>query len=106
MKAWTRRLTKQIDGVSKQIDGLGAKVDTELRAQSAFRGTYAQSAANSERVEISDLFAHLHDVELTDAMPVRRSTLRSWLRGENTEVVRALGLRERAWRTFEFSLTS
>ena len=93
MQGMERRLTGQIDGV-------GDKVSVELKAQSSFRGTYAQATANSERVEISDLFAYLHGVKRTDAMPVGRSTLRSWLKGKYTEVVEALGLRERAWRTF------
>ena len=95
-----KRLTEQVDGVGNQIDGLGTKVETELKAQGAFRGTYAQAVANSERVEISDLFAHIHGVKFTEAMPIGRHDLRSWLKGEHTEVIEALRLRERAWRTF------
>ncbi len=94
------RLTQKIDGVSKQIDGLGTKVDTELMAQSAFRGNYAQSAANDERIRIANKFAHLHGAKRTDAMGVRRDVMKAWLQGEHTDVVEGLQLRERAWETF------
>ena len=91
---------EQIDGLGEQIDGLGEKVDTELTAQSAFRGTYAQSAANKERIRIANKFAYLHGVKYTDAMGVRRDVMRGWLRGENTAIVEGLQLRDRAWETF------
>ena len=94
------RLTQRIDGMGKQIDGLGEKVDTELTAQYAFRGTYAQSAANKERIRIANKFAYLHGVKYTDAMGVRRDVMRGWLRGENTAIVEGLQLRDRAWETF------
>ena len=100
MKGMEERLTNQIGVVGEQIDGLGTKVNTELRAQSAFRGTYAQSAAIDERIKISNKFAHLHGAKRTDAMGVRRDVLKTWLQGEYTDVVEGLGLRERAWETF------
>ena len=100
MKGMEERLTNQIGAVGKQIDGLGTRVDTELRAQSAFRGNYAQSAAINERIRIANKFAHLHGARRTDAMGVRRDVLKTWLQGEYTDVVEGLRLRERAWETF------
>ena len=100
MKGMEERLTNQIGAVGEQIDGLGTRVDTELRAQSAFRGNYAQSAAISERVRIANKFAHLHGARRTDAMGVRRDVLKAWLQGEYTDVVEGLRLRERVWETF------
>ena len=106
-----KRLTEKVDGLEKgmqgmenrlteQIDGLGTKVDTELKAQGAFRGTYAQSATIHERLIISNKFAHLHGIKRTDAMGVRRDVLKTWLQGEYTDVVEGLQLRERVWETF------
>jgi len=70
------QMNSNVDGMeerlAQQIDGVGAKVDTELRAQSAFRGTYAQSAANKERINIANEFAYLHGVKYTYAMGIRR----------------------------------
>ena len=97
-------MNSNVDGMeerlAQQIDGVGAKVDTELTAQSAFRGTYAQSAANKERINIANKFAYLHGVKYTDAMGVRRDVMKAWLQGEYTTIVEGLGLRDRALATF------
>ena len=86
--------------IKDDINGLGEAFRQEVRAQSSYRGAHAQTAANSDRVRISNLFAKFHAIRRTDAMPVRRNRLKTWLQGENAEVVEALNLRDRAWETF------
>ena len=86
--------------IKDDINGLGEAFRQEVQAQSSYRGAHAQTAANRDRVRISNLFAKFHAIRRTDAMPVRRNRLKAWLQGENTEVVEALNLRERAWETF------
>ena len=86
--------------IKDDINGLGEAFRQELRAQSSYRGAHAQTAANRDRVRISNLFAKFHAIRRTDAMPVRRNRLKTWLQGENAEVVEALNLRDRAWETF------
>ena len=93
--------TKSDIGVIKSdINGLGESFRQEVQAQSSYRGAHAQTAAHRDRVRISNLFAKFHDIRRTDAIPVRRRILKGWLQGDNTEVVEALNLRERAWETF------
>ena len=93
--------TKGDIGVIKNdINGLGEAFRQEVQAQSSYRGAHAQTAANRDRVRISNLFAKFHAIRRTDAMPVRRNTLKTWLQGENAAVVESLNLRERAWETF------
>ena len=93
--------TKSDIGVIKSdINGLGESFRQEVQAQSSYRGAHAQTAANRDRVRISNLFAKFHAIRRTDAMPVRRNTLKTWLQGENAAVVESLNLRERAWETF------
>ena len=104
--ATNRRLDLMEEDVSvikDDINGLGEAFRQEVQAQSSYRGAHAQTAANRDRVRISNLFAKFHAIRRTDAMPVRRSRLKvwkAWLQGENTEVVEALNLRDRAWETF------
>ena len=86
--------------IKNDINGLGEAFRQEVQAQSSYRGAHAQTAANRDRVRISNLFAKFHAIRRTDAMPVRRNRLKAWLQGENAEVVEALNLRERAWETF------
>ena len=86
--------------IKDDINGLGEAFRQEVQAQSSYRGAHAQTAANRDRVRISNLFAKFHAIRRTDAMPVRRNRLKAWLQGENAEVVEALNLRERAWETF------
>ena len=89
-----------INVMKGDINGLGEAFRQEVQAQSSYRGAHAQTAANRDRVRISNLFAKFHAIRRTDAMPVRRSRLKAWLQGENAEVVEALNLRDRAWETF------
>ena len=94
-------VTKNDVSVMKDdINGLGEAFRQEVQAQSSYRGAHAQTAANRDRVRISNLFAKFHAIRRTDAMPVRRNRLKAWLQGENAEVVEALNLRDRAWETF------
>ena len=86
--------------IKGDINGLGEAFRQEVQAQSSYRGAHAQTAANRDRVRISNLFAKFHAIRRTDAMPVRRNRLKAWLQGENAEVVEALNLRDRAWETF------
>ncbi len=101
------RIEGRLDGVEtditvmkSDINGLGEAFRREVQAQSSYRGAHAQGASNKDRVRISNLFAQFHGIKRTDAIPVRRRVLKSWLQGENTEVVESLNLRERVWETF------
>ena len=86
--------------MKNDINGLGEAFRREVQAQSSYRGAHAQGAASKDRVGISNLFAQFHAIKRTDAIPVRRRVLKSWLQGENTKVVESLNLRERAWESF------
>ena len=102
-EATNRRLDaieEDISVIREDINRLGNSFREEVKAQSSYRGAHAQTAANADRIIISNLFAKLHGIKRTDAMPVPRRRLKDWLRGENTQVVEALDLRERAWETF------
>ena len=63
--------------IKDDINGLGEAFRQEVRAQSSYRGAHAQTAANRDRVRISNLFAKFHAIRRTDAMPVRRNRLKS-----------------------------
>ena len=95
-----RELKEDMVVVKRDIDGLGNAFRQEVKAQSSFRGNYAQATATADRREIASLFADRHGLNAEiDAMLVSSSTTRRWLR-ENIESVRALKLRGRAMRTF------
>ena len=81
------------------IDGLGASFRREVRAQSSYRGNYAQSAARADVLEIAALFEAKYGLELAEAHQVSRNRLRDWLR-DSRELVESLNLRPRALRTF------
>ncbi len=85
--------------VKSDIDGLGEAFRVEIRAQSSFRGNYAQSAVSKEDLDIADLFAGLYGIASSETSHVSRSELAAWLR-ENADVLEALELRPRALRTF------
>lgn len=95
-----RELKEDMVVVKRDIDGLGNAFRQEVKAQSSFRGNYAQTYATADRREIASLFAARHGLNAEiDAMRVSSSTTKRWLR-ENIESVRALKLRGRAMRTF------
>ena len=100
MKGDITVMKNDVSVIKDDINGLGEAFRQEVRAQSSYRGAHAQTAANRDRVRISNLFAKFHAIRRTDAMPVRRNRLKTWLQGENAEVVEALNLRDRAWETF------
>ena len=85
--------------VKRDINGLGEAFRREVRAQSSFRGNYAQSAAGKDVLEVAGLFADLRGVKRTVTGQVGRARRTTWLR-ENRDEVEAIGLRSRAWRTF------
>ena len=89
----------EVKGARKDIDGLGESFRREVRAQSSYRGNYAQSAARGEDLEIAGLFAGQYGLEGIDTRDVSRNTLRAWLR-EHRLLIESLNLRPRARRTF------
>ena len=100
------QMDRRLDGmegdikiVKRDIDGLGQSFRVEVRAQSSFRGNYAQSAAGKDDLEIADLFAGLHGITSSETSHVSRSELATWLR-ENSDALNTLDLRPRALRTF------
>ena len=99
MKGDIKGMKGDIAEVKTNIDGLGESFRREVQAQSSFRGNYAQRAARNEDLEIASLFADRHGLKRINTMQVSRGGLRRWLR-DSVEVVEALDLRPRAWRTF------
>ena len=93
-------LEKGLKEVSRDIDGLGNSFREEIRAQSSFRGNYAQRAATGETIHIASAFAGLHGMERIKTRRVTRVTAVRWLE-DNYDVVEALGLRARSWATFQ-----
>ena len=56
----TNAINRRLDIVERDINGLGESFRREVRAQSSFRGNYAQSAASASDIEIDHLFAYRH----------------------------------------------
>lgn len=90
---------EDVRGVGRDIDGLGDSFRREVRAQSSFRGTYAQREGTASSLEIAGLFADWLKIRRIKTNPVSRRTLLAWLES-NMVVVESLQLRNRAWRTF------
>ena len=87
--------------VKMDINGLGDSYRREVRAQSSFRGAYAQQASNSADLDIAALFARQHglDEDRIQTWHLPRRTLDTWV-DTYTEALRALGLEPRALRAF------
>ena len=85
--------------MKRDINGLGESFRREVRAQSSFRGNYAQSAASASDIDIAYLFAHKHGLEDIKTRHISRNNLEAWLR-ENRVLVKSLNIRQRATRTF------
>ncbi|MXY46125.1 MAG: hypothetical protein F4Y44_03890 [Chloroflexi bacterium] len=85
--------------MKRDINGLGESFRREVRAQSSFRGNYAQSAASASDIDIAHLFAHRHGLEDIKTRHISRNNLEAWLR-ENRDLVKSLSIRQRATRTF------
>ena len=54
---------KGIGDLTKGIESLNENIKIELRAQSSYRGNYAQSIAEAEDVIVAGLFAHRHGLD-------------------------------------------
>ena len=85
--------------VRRDTDGLGEAFRREVRAQSSFRGNYAQGASRGRTIHIAGDLARSLGLGRVKTRLVPRSMPQTWLE-ENYETVEALGLRERAWETF------
>ena len=94
-----RELKEDMVVIKRDINGLGNAFRQEVKAQSSFRGNYAQSAAGNDDLSIAYLFAERHGLKRIKARQVSRATLETWL-SENGELVESLNLRPRAWLTF------
>ncbi len=88
-----------IEVVRKDINGLGESFRREVRAQSSYRGNYAQSAARGDDLEIAALFAGRYGLEDIDTRHISANTRRTWLR-VHRDLIESLNLRPRARRTF------
>ena len=100
VEADVKDLKEDMVVVKRDIDGLGNAFRQEVKAQSSFRGNYAQTTATADRREIASLFAGRHGLNgEIDAIGISSSTTKRWIR-ENIESVRALKLRDRSLRTF------
>ena len=90
-----------IKEVKMDINGLGDSYRREVRAQSSFRGAYAQQAANSDDLDIAVLFARRHglDEDRIQTWHLPRRTLDTWV-DTYIEALRALGLEPGALRAF------
>ena len=87
-------LTKSIAAQSKNINGLSDRFTTELRAQSSYRGNYAQNAAEADDAQIAALFARRHglDPNWIKTRRLSRTELDEW-KSRHVEVLRPLSLR-------------
>ncbi|MCE2458157.1 MAG: hypothetical protein J4G14_10125 [Dehalococcoidia bacterium] len=94
-------LEVDIKEVKMDINGLGDSYRREVRAQSSFRGAYAQQAANSDDLDIAVLFARRHglDEDRIQTWHLPRRTLDIWV-DTYIEALRALGLEPGALRAF------
>lgn len=80
---------KQFTQVRTSIAGVESTLREQEQAQSSFRGTYAQSAANREDLEIAAKFADTHglNAEWIEAEHIRRTTLRQWTVNHRTALL-------------------
>ena len=102
-EATNRRLDHLETGlleVKRDIDGLGNSFRQEVRAQSSFRGAYAQRATTGEAIHIASEFAGLRGMERIKTRQVPRTAAVRWLE-DNYDVVEALDLPDRSWTTFQ-----
>ena len=106
VRKFQARTDKRFDEISgevaearKDINGLGESFRREVRAQSSYRGNYAQRAAIGSNYDIARLFADLRGMRLIKTRRVFGATTEDWL-ANNVSVVDSLNLRDRAWGTF------
>ena len=86
---------KQFEQVQTSITGVRSTLREQEQAQSNFRGTYAQSAASKEDVEIARKFTSVHGLDSVpiDTTHIGRSTLRVWVK-THLDVLLALDLKQ------------
>ena len=96
-----KEMKGDVKEVRRDIDGLGDAHRREVRAQSSFRGAYAQRASNSDDLEIAALFAHRHglDADMIETLHLSRRRLDTWV-GIHIDALRSLGLESGALRSF------
>jgi len=96
-----REMKGDIKEVKMDINGLGDSYRREVRAQSSFRGAYAQQASNSADLDIAALFAHWHGLDegRIETWHLSRRTLNTWA-STHIEAIEALGLEPRVLRAF------
>ena len=92
-------ISGEVAGARRDIDGLGDSFRREVRAQSSYRGNYAQRAAIGSNYDIARLFANLRGMRLIKTRRVFGTTTENWL-ANNISLVDSLNLRDRAWGTF------
>ena len=92
-------IESDVRSVRRDTDGLGEAFRNEVRAQSSFRGNYAQRATRGRTINIAGDLARSLGLGRIKTRLVPRSMPETWL-VENYATVEALGLRERAWETF------
>ena len=101
------QVDKRLDNVERDkevkmdINGLGDSYRREVRAQSSFRGAYAQQASNSADLDIAALFAHRHGLDegRIETWHLSRRTLNTWA-STHIKAIETLGLEPRALRAF------
>ena len=101
VKGDVKEMKGDIKVVKRDINGLGDAHRREVRAQSSFRGAYAQRAANSNDLDIASLFARWHglDEDRIQTWHLSRRTLDAWV-DTHIESLRSLDLEPRALRAF------
>ena len=96
-----KEMKGDVKEVRRDINGLGDAHRREVRAQSSFRGAYAQRAASSDDLDIAALFADRHGLEADriETWHLSRTILRTWV-GTHMDAIEALGLEPGALRAF------
>ena len=88
-----------VKSVKRDTDGLGEAFRREVRAQSSYRGNYAQTTTRRRTIQIAGELARSMGMGRVKTRLVPRSMPETWLE-ENYATVEVLGLRERSWETF------
>ncbi|MDE2688564.1 MAG: hypothetical protein OXI16_13855 [Chloroflexota bacterium] len=86
---------KQFAQVQTSITRIEGSLREQEQAQSSFRGTYAQSVASKEDVEIARKFTGAHGLDSVpiDTTHIGRSTLREWVKA-HLETLLAIDLKQ------------
>ena len=86
---------KQLTQVQTSITGVESTLKEQEQAQDSFRGTYAQSTANKDDLEIASKFADIHGLETDwiETTHIRRRDLRKWAK-THRDVLLTLDLKQ------------